>query len=194
MVSTVNGLNVKAINIFAGFLIIGDNCVVFENFTASIGDLMVSNWVYWRRVSGASKRIFATIKLKNDAVKFSNTIQLSPNHKPGILHNYIRIRITMYIPFRVVGPFRSKKTKLQLHTLNIIFFPLFNIFCIYYGYSSFYDDLWHCDHFSDDLWHCDHIYGWYFGKTQGVNLLWLLRLINYWFFAEHFSWFSCFCT
>jgi hypothetical protein len=43
MVSTVNGLNVKAINIFAGFLIIGDNCVVFENFTASIGDLMVSN-------------------------------------------------------------------------------------------------------------------------------------------------------
>ena len=41
---------------------LGDNCIVFENFTASIGDLMVANWVYWRRVSGASKRIFATIK------------------------------------------------------------------------------------------------------------------------------------
>jgi len=25
-----------------------DNCIVFENFTASIGDLMVANWVYWR--------------------------------------------------------------------------------------------------------------------------------------------------
>jgi len=29
---------------------LGDNCIVFENFTASIGDLMVANWVYWRRV------------------------------------------------------------------------------------------------------------------------------------------------
>jgi hypothetical protein len=57
---------------------LGDNCIVFENFTASIGDLMVVNWVYWRRVSGASKRIFATIKSTIDAVKFSNTIQLSP--------------------------------------------------------------------------------------------------------------------
>jgi DNA polymerase III epsilon subunit-like protein len=36
-----------------------DNCIVFENFTASIRDLMVAKWVYWRRVSGASKRIFA---------------------------------------------------------------------------------------------------------------------------------------
>ena len=27
----------------------GDNCSVFEHFTASIGDLMVANWVYWRR-------------------------------------------------------------------------------------------------------------------------------------------------
>ena len=25
---------------------LGDNCIVFENFTASIGDLMVANWVY----------------------------------------------------------------------------------------------------------------------------------------------------
>ena len=43
---------------------LGDNCIVFENFTASIGDLMVANWVYWRRYI--------------DAVKLSNTIQLSP--------------------------------------------------------------------------------------------------------------------
>ena len=26
---------------------LGDNCIVFENFTASIGDLMVANCVYW---------------------------------------------------------------------------------------------------------------------------------------------------
>ena len=25
---------------------LGDNCIVFENFTASIGDLMVANRVY----------------------------------------------------------------------------------------------------------------------------------------------------
>ena len=53
---------------------LGDNCIVFENFTTSIVNLMVANWVYWRRVSGASKRIFSTI----DAAKFSNTMQLSP--------------------------------------------------------------------------------------------------------------------
>jgi hypothetical protein len=40
---------------------LGDNCIVFENFTASIGILMVANRAYWRRVSGASKRIFAMI-------------------------------------------------------------------------------------------------------------------------------------
>ena len=28
---------------------LGDNCIVFENFTASIGDLMGVNWAYWRR-------------------------------------------------------------------------------------------------------------------------------------------------
>jgi hypothetical protein len=55
-----------------------DNCIVFENFTASIGDLMDANLVYWRRDSGASKRIFATIKSPIDAVKFSNALQLSP--------------------------------------------------------------------------------------------------------------------
>ena len=27
-------------------LYLGDNCIVFENFTASIGDLMVANRVY----------------------------------------------------------------------------------------------------------------------------------------------------
>jgi hypothetical protein len=57
---------------------LGDSCIVFENFTASIGDLMVASCVYWRRVSGASKRKFATMKSPIDAVKFSNTIQLSP--------------------------------------------------------------------------------------------------------------------
>jgi len=36
---------------------LGDNCIVFENFTASIGDLMVANWVYWRCISGACKWI-----------------------------------------------------------------------------------------------------------------------------------------
>jgi hypothetical protein len=40
--------------------------------------LMVANWVYLRHLSAASKRIFATIKSTIDAVKFSNTIQLSP--------------------------------------------------------------------------------------------------------------------
>ena len=27
---------------------LGNNCIVFENLTASIGDLMVANWVNWR--------------------------------------------------------------------------------------------------------------------------------------------------
>ena len=49
-------------------------CIVFENFTVSIGEFMVANWDYRQRVSEASKRIFATI----DTVKFSNTKQLSP--------------------------------------------------------------------------------------------------------------------
>ena len=62
--------------IYACYL--GDNCIVFENFMASIGDLKVAKWVYWQRDSGASKRIFATIKSTIDAVKFSNTILLSP--------------------------------------------------------------------------------------------------------------------
>jgi hypothetical protein len=57
---------------------LGDDCIVFENFMVSIGDLMVANWVYCRRVSEASKRIFTTIKSTIDTVKFSNKIQLSP--------------------------------------------------------------------------------------------------------------------
>jgi hypothetical protein len=36
---------------------LGDNCIVFENFTASIGDLMVANLVYWRRI-----RLSGTVK------------------------------------------------------------------------------------------------------------------------------------
>ena len=59
-------------------MLLRDNCIVFENFTASIEDLMVANWVYWTCVNGTSKRIFATIKSTIDAMKFSNTIQLSP--------------------------------------------------------------------------------------------------------------------
>ena len=59
-------------------LYLGNSCIVFENFTASIGDLMVASWVYWRLDSGASKRIFATMQSTIDAVEFSNTIQLSP--------------------------------------------------------------------------------------------------------------------
>jgi hypothetical protein len=35
--------------------LLGDKYVVFENFMASIGDLMATNWVYWWRISRASK-------------------------------------------------------------------------------------------------------------------------------------------
>ena len=44
-----------------------DNYIVFENITASIWDLMVANWAYWRRVK-------STIVV----VKCSNIIQLFP--------------------------------------------------------------------------------------------------------------------
>jgi hypothetical protein len=40
------------------------NGIVFENFTASIGDLMVANRIFWQRDSGACKRIFATRNMK----------------------------------------------------------------------------------------------------------------------------------
>ena len=46
--------------------------IVIETFTASIGDLLVVNWVYWRRVNGDSKRIFAAMKSSIDAVKLQN--------------------------------------------------------------------------------------------------------------------------
>jgi hypothetical protein len=51
--------------------------IVFENFTASIVDFMVANIANIRLLAQ-----FATIKSPIDAVKFSNTIQLSPisNH------------------------------------------------------------------------------------------------------------------
>ena len=48
--------------IFVINVYLGDNYIVFENFTASIGDLMVVNLVYWRCDSGASKRKYATFK------------------------------------------------------------------------------------------------------------------------------------
>ena len=72
---------------------LGDNCIVFENFMASTGDLMVANWVYWRCISGASKQIFATIKSTINAVKFSNTIQLSP-FKCNHVHCHIIDKMT----------------------------------------------------------------------------------------------------
>jgi hypothetical protein len=30
---------------------LGDSCIVYKKFTASIGDLMVANWVYYRVAS-----------------------------------------------------------------------------------------------------------------------------------------------
>ena len=46
---------------------LGDNCIVFENFTASIEDLMVANWVYWQPWN---RQLMPW--------NFQNTIQLSP--------------------------------------------------------------------------------------------------------------------
>ena len=45
---------------------LGDNCIVFENFRASIGDLMVANRVYWRRVilGKSQKNVFGKYSLK----------------------------------------------------------------------------------------------------------------------------------
>ena len=55
---------VFSLDFFQSCDLIGDNCIVFENFTASIGDLMVANWVYWRCDSVACKWIFATITIQ----------------------------------------------------------------------------------------------------------------------------------
>jgi len=57
---------------------LGDNCIVFEHFTASIVDVMVVNIRLLAPLSRRQKTQFATIKSPIDAVKFSNTIQLSP--------------------------------------------------------------------------------------------------------------------
>ena len=71
---------------------LGDNCIVFENFTASIWYLMATNWVDWRHVSGASKQIFATIQSTIDAVKFQ--IQYSYLHS-----NVIMCRIDIHTSY-----------------------------------------------------------------------------------------------
>ena len=49
-------ITIYAISTITGFrlhvafgLNLGDNCIVFENFTASIGDLMVANWISRRQ-------------------------------------------------------------------------------------------------------------------------------------------------
>ena len=56
----------------------GDNCVVFERFTASIVDFMVANIRLLAPLTRRQLTQFATIKSLFDAVKFSNTIQLPP--------------------------------------------------------------------------------------------------------------------
>jgi hypothetical protein len=40
---------------------------------------MVANWVYWRRVSGTSKRIFATIKYEVISIRIPKTWKLVPS-------------------------------------------------------------------------------------------------------------------
>ena len=45
---------------------------------ASIGELIVANWVYSLHLSGASKQIYVTIKPPINAAEFSYTIELSP--------------------------------------------------------------------------------------------------------------------
>ena len=80
---------------------LGDNCIVLENFTASIGDLMVANWVYWRRASGASKRIFATIEPTIDAMKFQ--IQYSYLHS-----NVIMCRIVIHTSYKHISVLLTK--------------------------------------------------------------------------------------
>jgi len=45
---TINIITVFRLQIAFG-LNLGDNCIVFANFTASIGDLMVANWASRRQ-------------------------------------------------------------------------------------------------------------------------------------------------
>jgi hypothetical protein len=57
---------------------------------------MVANLVYWRRVSGAIKRIFPTIKSTIDAVQFQ--IQYSYLH-----YNVIMCRIDIHTSYMYVS-------------------------------------------------------------------------------------------
>jgi hypothetical protein len=57
---------------------------------------MVANSIYWRRVSRASKRIFATIKSTIDAMKFQ--IQYSYLHS-----NVIMCRIDIPISYMYIS-------------------------------------------------------------------------------------------
>jgi hypothetical protein len=52
--------------------------IVFEHFTASIVDFMVANIRLLAPLTRRQQTQFATIKSPIDAVKCSNTIQLSP--------------------------------------------------------------------------------------------------------------------
>jgi hypothetical protein len=52
------------------------NCIEFENFTASIVNLMVANIRLLAPLTRRQQTQFATIKSPIDTVKFSNTIQL----------------------------------------------------------------------------------------------------------------------
>jgi hypothetical protein len=47
------------------------NSIVFEDLPALIVDLITANLACWRRVSEASKRVFATIKSKLMPAKFN---------------------------------------------------------------------------------------------------------------------------
>ena len=52
--------------------------IVFENFTVSVVDLMVANIRLLAALARRQQTQFAIIKSPIDAVKVSNTIQLSP--------------------------------------------------------------------------------------------------------------------
>ena len=54
--------------------------VVFENFTASIVDLMVASICLLVPLTHRQSTQFAIIKSPIDAVKFSNTTQVSPSY------------------------------------------------------------------------------------------------------------------
>jgi hypothetical protein len=91
--------------------------IVFENFTASIGDLMVANWVYWRRVSGASKRIFATMK----------SIQLSPKSvcasQSKSLHSIAKHCLMLPMPDRDLPYVYIRLLELEISNINICILP-----------------------------------------------------------------------